>query len=76
MMAATLMTMDTVTAQQVLENGCLRLLGSVACPGCESPSFRLSVRVDPYRHYIHRRNLHSPRFPPAIDCRVRVADCS
>lgn len=27
-----------VSGQQVLENGCLRLLGSVACPGCESIS--------------------------------------
>lgn len=29
-------SMEGVNAQQVENNGCLRLLGSVACPGCES----------------------------------------
>jgi hypothetical protein len=29
-----LASLATVSAQQVDNNGCLRLLGSVACPGC------------------------------------------
>ena len=35
--AGLLGTIGEVKGQQVEDSGCLRLLGSVACPGCESP---------------------------------------
>jgi len=42
---AILATLATVSAQSVEGDGCLRLLGSVACPGCTSFSL-LSVSVE------------------------------
>ena len=62
--AAAVVLLATRVEAQTMENGCLRLLGSVACPGCECRILKKSTNAEPFFPYVYSLLRLSLPFQP------------